>query len=222
MNIPQEAVNIIVTMSIVIGVIQCFHGYRVFKFILAITGFLIGGSMAASVGFVMFNNELASFLTGVVGGLIGSALMLGLFYVGIFIVGAFLGIVVGAVFFAVVGSDPEPVAMLLLALISGVMALIFQKFMIIFSTGFGGAWSVIVGIFYFTMGSMDLMITEQMLKAGNGYLYAALLCWIVLGIGGVIVQYKSASPKEKQQPKTQPRSTPEGETQGALPFAGES
>jgi hypothetical protein len=57
-----------------------------------------------------------------------------------------------------------------------VIALTFQKFMIIVSTGFWGAWSVVTNI-------------ERFFRSGGGQLYAIFLCWLALGFAGVIVQF---------------------------------
>ena len=198
MNLPHNVLNVIIGLGILVGAVQCFFGYRIFKIILGITGFLIGGSLASGIGYAISQQEAVALLAGLVGGLIGAALMVALYFIGIFLIGAFLGGVLGAVLFAVVGSNPEPAVLLILAVITGVITLIFQKFMIIVSTGFVGAWSIVTGIAYFTSGAIDLTNLERMFRSGGSHLYAIVLCWLALGIVGVIVQYKSAPTKQEE------------------------
>jgi hypothetical protein len=78
------------------------------------------------------------------------------------------------------------------------MALFFQKLMIIVSTGFGGSWSVVTGLAGFATGAIDPSGLERMFRTDGGHLYVILLCWILLGISGVMVQYKSAQAEESQ------------------------
>ena len=188
----QDYREIIIGLGILVGAIQCFYGYRIFKFILGLIGFLVGGAIAGALGFSISQDEIVALLAGLVGGFIGAALMIALYFIGIFLIGAFLGGVIGYVLYASAGNSPEAAVVLILAVITGVIALIFQKFMIIVSTGFGGAWGVVFGIAYFLTDTIDPTNLEQMFRARGSQLYAIVLCWLALGIVGVIVQYKFA------------------------------
>ncbi len=218
MDLPQDLLNVIIGIGILVGALQCFFGYRIFKFILGLTGFLLGGVLAGSIGYTISQEESVALLSGLVGGFVGAALMIALYFIGIFLIGALLGGVLGAVLFAVAESNPEPSVLLILAVISGVIALIFQKFMIIVSTGFGGAWGVVVGIAHFTTGAIDPSNIERMFRSGGSQLYSILLCWLALGIIGIIVQYKSNLIKEKEN---QPPAAPGGGNRATLSTASE-
>jgi len=209
MELPQDTLNVIIGLSILFGAVQCFFGYRIFKIILGLMGFLIGGVLAAAMGFAIFEQEIIALVSGLVGGIIGAALMVVLYFVGIFLIGAFLGGVLGTVLFAVAETYPEPVVLLILAVITGVIALIFQKFMIIVATGFGGAWSVVTGIAYFTTGAIDPTNLESMFRADGSQLYIIVLCWIALGTVGVVVQYLSAPPPKEEESRPLSQTSPE-------------
>jgi hypothetical protein len=196
---PQEMLNLIVGLGILIGAAQCFFGYRIFKLILCLTGFIIGGVLAGYLGYgVSGGEEAIAFLLGIIGGFIGAALAVAFYLIGVFLIGAFLGGLLGGAVFAVSISNPEPAILLILAVISGVLTLIFQKFMIILSTSFAGAWSVVIGIVYFTARSFHPADIEHFFRSVGTQHYAILLCWITLGITGFIVQYKHALTSEKQ------------------------
>lgn len=209
MELPQDTLNVIIGLSILFGAVQCFFGYRIFKIILGLMGFLIGGVLAAAMGFAIFEQEIIALVSGLVGGIIGAALMVVLYFVGIFLIGAFLGGVLGTVLFAVAETYPEPVVLLILAVITGVIALIFQKFMIMVATGFGGAWSVVTGIAYFTTGAIDPTNLESMFRADGSQLYIIVLCWIALGTVGVVVQYLSAPPPKEEESRPLSQTSPE-------------
>jgi hypothetical protein len=198
MDLNQDVLSVIIGLTILVGVLQCFFGYRIFKFILGLTGFLLGGALSIVIGYTISQVEAFVLLTGLVGGFIGAALMVTLYYVGIFLIGAILGSVLGTVFYAVAEGNPDPAVLLILAVLAGIIALIFQKFMIIVSTAFGGSWGVVIGIVYFITGTVNLSNPEQIFSSGGKYLYALLLCWLVLGVAGVIIQYRSAQTKETQ------------------------
>lgn len=205
MDIHQDVLNVIIGLCVLFGALQCFFGYRIFKFILGFTGFLIGGVLAGAIGYSFSQEEAFAFLAGLFGGFIGASLMVMLYYVGIFLIGALLGGFLGTVLYAVAENTPEPAILLILAVIAGVIALISQKFMIIVSTGFGGAWLVVTGITFFTTEIVDLSNFDQIFRSAGSHLYAIILCWLALGIVGVIVQYRS-EPKKKSQPLSAPDS----------------
>jgi len=198
MYLPQNMLNVIIGLSILVGAVQCFFGYRIFKFILGLTGFLFGGSLACVIGYTISQEKVVALLAGIIGGFIGAALMSALYYIGIFLIGAFLGGVLGTVLFAVVKSNPDFSVLFILAVIAGVITLIFQKSMIIVSTGFGGAWNVVIGITCFTTELIHFSNLDQLFRSGGSHFYAIVLCWLALGIIGVIVQHKSAPTREEE------------------------
>ena len=195
MQSPQDALNLIIALGILVGLIQCFFGYRIFKLVLGLTGFIVGGALAGSAVYSISQQVITAILVGILGGAVGAVLMVVLYFVGIFLFGAYLGAVLGAVLSGMLNSNPEPVLMIILAVISGILTLIFQKFMIIVSTGFNGAWNVVTGIAYFATGIVYTTNFERLFRSGGATFYMIVLSWFLLGLTGVIVQYKSAPKK---------------------------
>jgi len=219
MDFPQDGLNLVIGLGILVGAVQCFFGYRIFKWVLGFTGFLIGSTLAGMVGYALSEEVIVAVLAGLVGGFIGAALIVALYFLGIFLIGAFLGGVLGAALFAVAETEPQPAVLLILAVITGVVALVFQKFMIIVSTGLGGAWSVVMGIAYFTTGKIDPTDPERLFRSTGSLLYVLLLCWLALGIVGVIVQYSTAPADWRKRPE---RARPRGRIPADIPSAGET
>ena len=68
--------------------------------------------------------------------------------------------------------------------------------MIILSTSFGGAWNVVAGIAFFTTGALDPTKPTNFFESGGALLYTVALCWIALGIAGMIIQYRTTPDME--------------------------
>jgi hypothetical protein len=215
MDQPQDIINLCIGVSILIGAAQCFAGYRIFKFILGLMGFIIGGILAAGIGLSLSQEPIIALLAGLVGGLIGGSLLIALYFVGVFLFGAMIGGMLGVALFAAAGNIPEPTVLIIVAVIMGIVALIFQKWIITISTSFGGAGSVVTGIAYFTSDApsplgaylsaenFDPAHIENILWYYTSQSKVVLLCWLILGIAGVMVQYKTAPPQKNESARPQ-------------------
>ena len=73
------------------GVILLVAGWRIYDFIIIIAGFLIGASVVVSL--VTTDNTLIIIGALLIGGLIGALLSVFLYYVAVFLIGAYVGIV---------------------------------------------------------------------------------------------------------------------------------
>ncbi len=196
--LPKEIYDIIIAFSIVFGAVQCFFGYRIFKIVLGMMGFLFGGVLASIIGYAVSQEVAVAVISGLVGGFIGAVLMVALYFVGIFLIGALFGGILAGVLFAAAQTSPEPAVLIVAAVFAGIIALVFQKFIIIVSTAFNGAWAVVSGIGHFTTDTDFTDITE-LVRAEATQLYVVILCSLALGIVGVIVQYRTAPAKEEDR-----------------------
>jgi hypothetical protein len=173
------------------GALSCFAGYRLFKIILGIYGFILGAMLASSM--VAASHTVGMIAAALVGGLVGALALMFAYFVGIALVGAGLGALVAHVGWSYVGSggDPPPLAVILLALVGSLGAMLLQRYVIIVATAFGGAWTMIVG--GLTVGdrgaraaSADVWILYPMSPApGRSWVP---LAWIGLGLIGTAVQ----------------------------------
>ncbi|MBI4661532.1 MAG: DUF4203 domain-containing protein [Verrucomicrobia bacterium] len=199
MKPPPDVLNLLVVLGILVGVVQCFFGYRIFKVLLGVTGFVVGGGLAGWLAYANTQEPAIAIVAGLLAGFIGAALLVALYFVGIFLFGAILGGVVGGAVFAIAQTHPEPVVLLVFVAVGGVIALISQKLMIIVSTAFSGAWSVVLGIAHIATGAVAPTSFEGLLRPGGRHRVVMILCWLVLGAIGVIYQYRSAKITEKEK-----------------------
>lgn len=174
------------------GLVACLAGYRLFKLVLAIYGFILGAGLASSM---MGTSNTAGMLAAALGGGIAGALILVFaYFLGIALVGAGLGALVAhLVWSRVQTGDPSPVLVIALAVVGAVIAMILQRYVIIVATAFGGAWTLLVG-------GTALMVDRQTSHLASSsvwilYPFAPAtaagwvsVAWIALGVVGAIVQ----------------------------------
>jgi hypothetical protein len=179
-------------MLLVGGIISCFFGYRLFRTVLAIFGFILG-ALAASSLFGISNTTLMV-IAAIVGGLIGALILITAYFVGVALVGAGLGAAIANLLFASNGRDPRVLVVILMSIAGAVAATYLQRYFIIVGTAFGGAWTMIVG-------AMALVGNGRALKAAaSGDVWVAyplnpapgqrwvVYVWIVLSLIGAAVQ----------------------------------
>jgi hypothetical protein len=174
------------------GMVSCFFGYRLFRIVLAFTGFVVGALLASSV-FGM-SDTWQMLLAAGLGGLAGAGIMLAAYFVGVALTGAALGAVAANLFFAATGQDPHYLVLVFMTVIGAAAAMYLQRYFIIVGTAFGGAWTLIVG----TMALLGNQSAMTAAAAGNVWVAYPLspapgqrwvpLAWIVLGLIGTTVQ----------------------------------
>jgi Domain of unknown function (DUF4203) len=127
------------------GALSCFAGYRLFKIVLGIYGFVLGAMLASSTMGV--TNSTGMIVASLVGGVCGALLLMFAYFVGIALVGAGLGALVAHVAWSSLGrtGDPPAVAVVVLSVVGSIGAMFLQRYVIVVATAFGGAWTVIVG-----------------------------------------------------------------------------
>ena len=176
------------------GALSCLAGYRLFKIVLGLYGFVLGAMLASSAMGV--TNTTGMIVASLVGGVCGALLLMFAYFIGIALVGAGLGALVAHVAWSSVGKggDPPAVAVVVLSVLGSVGAMLLQRYVIIVATAFGGAWTVIVGTLAISgdrgaaraASAGDVWILYPMTPApGKGWVPIA---WVVLGLIGTGVQ----------------------------------
>jgi hypothetical protein len=175
------------------GALACFAGYRLFRIVLAIYGFLFGAVFASSM--MGATNTTGMIVAALVGGIVGALILTFAYFVGIALVGAGLGALIANVGWSYVRpGDPPLLAIIALAVLGAIGAMLLQRYVIVVATAFGGAWTMIVGGFAAaggrgvarTPGTTNVWILYPTSPApGNRWVPIA---WIALGLLGTAVQ----------------------------------
>ncbi len=174
------------------GLLSCFAGYRVFRVVLGIYGFILGALVASSA--MGTDHTIWMIVAAVVGGLIGALILIAAYFVGVALIGAGIGALVANLAGAALGREPHIVVVIVLAVAGALAALALQRYVIIGATAFGGAWTAIVGALALAGDRVaaraaarnDVWLAYPFTPApGQRWVIVA---WIVLGVVGVIVQ----------------------------------
>jgi len=189
-------------VGILIGLTLVLFGYRLFKPVLFIVGFIVGAGIVylilwrySSVGILVL--VLAPIAVGILCGI----LLLWFAVAGIFVLGAALGFLLFSLFMSsreggLIGSKlTEYLVMAGVTLAGGILALIFQKTVIILATSFGGAFAVLAGIDRYLGGGFAEVI-PHIIQGHSDLIQAGLKTYIEIGacvllsVIGIIVQFK--------------------------------
>jgi uncharacterized protein DUF4203 len=175
------------------GAIACFAGYRLFRMVLAIYGFIAGALLASSM--MGTSNAFGMVVAAVVGGAIGALILFFAYFVGIALVGAGLGaLLVHAGWSQMTAADPPVIVVIIFVTLGTIASLILQQYVIVVGTAFSGSWTVILGALSLIEArpaprgrvSPDVWILYPFAPSGaRGWV---LLGWIVLGLFGTAVQ----------------------------------
>jgi hypothetical protein len=181
---------------VVAGLIACFAGYRLFRFVLGLFGFVLGAAVASSM--MGTSSTTALIVAALVGGLVGSILMVAAYFVGVGLVGAFLGALVVNAVWRFVGGEPPTLVLVIVCVLGALAALSVVRYVAIFGTALAGSWALLVGALAL-FGHRPLAGAASPVSAGSGVwiLYPldpmsagwwVIPAWLVLALMGVIVQ----------------------------------
>ena len=116
------------------GIVACFAGYRLFRLVLAIYGFILGAMLASSL--MAASNTIGMIGAALLGGIAGALIMTFAYFVGIALIGAGMGALAAHLFWSMWRSiDPPALAVILLSVAGAVGAMLLQRYVIIFSHG---------------------------------------------------------------------------------------
>ena len=171
------------------GIVATFFGYRLFRIVLALFGFIGGALLASSV--VGSGDTGPMVAAAIVGGLFGAGVLIATYFVGVALVGAGLGAVLANFAFQAGDRDPHFLVIVFASMLGAVGAIYLQRYFIIVGTSFGGAWTLIVGALAL-VGNRDALAAADVWVAyplnpapGREWLPAA---WIGLSLVGLAVQ----------------------------------
>jgi hypothetical protein len=196
-------------IAILIGIANCFFGYRIFRILLGILGF-IGGALAGLViiqalvlgGSISSSGALLYYiLAALVGGAIGAVLLIFVYFIGVFLLGAAAGFVIGYVAALALNANDDValIAAVVLALAGGILALILQRVIIIIATAISGALYIVSGIAALVSPALVTRTMSGQTPAIDTAFTIMLIGWVVLSIAGMVVQFVWTG-KKKPQP----------------------
>jgi uncharacterized protein DUF4203 len=189
--------TIIGLLAVAIGVLACFAGYRVFRIVLPILGFLVGLGFGAQLAAALFNEPYLgsplSWIIAIAIGLLAAAIAFVWWYVSVALAIAGLGYAIGygaAAGLGVAGTGAVVIGAALAILFAiGAIVLRIPTGIVIVVSAFWGASALIGGVLVLMgridpgqlrNGTVDVVIADSLLF---------LVIWVVLGAVGIAVQW---------------------------------
>jgi len=211
--------NIFISLlSILVGTIFCFSGYKIFRIYLAVIGFIIG-FLGSNVILAFFDIKPVNLVFSIIVGIIVAALFYLIYLIGIFLVTAITAYPIAIIILAKFGLHNYYFAVIF-AILIGILALVLQKPLIIFYTAIQGGFIISSAIFAFlgqkTFSGFSILFTtnniqtildklnQNLLNANTNILYLT----IFLSLLGIITQF--ATNKNR---KTETQTVSEGSPQ---------
>jgi hypothetical protein len=184
------------------GLISCFAGYRVFRIVLGIYGFILGALFAS--GAVGTEHTMWMIVAALAGGVVGALILIAAYFVGVALLGAGIGALTSGLIWASLGREPGALVVILFSIAGALAALALQRYVIVGATAFGGAWTIIVGALALAGNKMgidagarnNVWLVYPMNPAPGQYW--VLLVWVALGVAGVIVQLMITGDRNKK------------------------
>lgn len=190
-----EMPAIVALVPLVIGVVACFWGYRLFRVILGIVGFILGGILVGSFAHGLSGGSvIITVIAAIVGAIVGALLISAVYYLGVFVLGAFGGWLLGSIVVGMAGTASRLVTGAVLAALCGILAVIFQRIVIIVATACIGSWNIIAGMYFLATGTLYspyvFLNPWRMLHLGGVRFFFVFSLWLVLSIAGIVFQLR--------------------------------
>lgn len=171
----KDSMAIILAIGAILTAIQCFFGYRIFRFWIGVQGFILFWIIGTAVGYLSFKGEMELYLfMGLVLGFLGALIAMELYRIGVFLQCFWTGSLIGVLIGMIGQLEMEQTADL--AIISGIaigiIGVILIKPLIMLSTGFSGGM---------TLGCIVAFVSDQDIFAGASV-------GIIVSILGVLYQ----------------------------------
>lgn len=181
-NTISETIRIIAAITFLFAVLQCFLGYKLFKFWIAVWGFFIFGILGLTIGGIAAESSQAGVIIGILTGVLGAFIAFKLYKVGVFLLCGFMGFIMGYI-----AAESAAIG-IVVAIVVGVLGVFFIKPVVIISTSVSNglvAGSSLARVFNNTDSTVHLVL---------GILFA---------VGGIVVQFmtnkKPADTNQKLQ-----------------------
>jgi hypothetical protein len=206
--IPASYTTTAAALFAIGGLVTCFAGYRLFRFVLGLYGFFLGWT----VGSAMTDPGGSAFLhlmAGLAGGVIGAVVMVFAYFVGVGLIGAGLAALALNFIWRALGGEPPTLILVIVCVVGAVLALNVQRWIVIFGTALAGSWTALVGGTALFGDGAALraasapnvwVVYPTNLMPGGWWI---TLAWFVLAILGVVVQMSTSSKTGKKKKKEQ-------------------
>jgi hypothetical protein len=189
-------------ISIAIGLVACFAGYRLFRAVLPVFGFILGAIVGAQAVFLVFNEgflaTLLSIVAAVVVGIVFGLLAYAFWALGVILAVGGMGFAIGAAVLPAFGLELDIIAWILgllvgLGFAAAAYVLRLPRALVTVVTALWGAGSTLAGV-------LVLLNQVEVEEIGYGGVTAVVgesfiwtLAFLALAVVGAVVQALTTS-----------------------------
>lgn len=186
----QPYLAVIAIGLIIIGLVNCFWGYRWLKFAQGSQGFFTGVLAGGVIGLITGVNQPAQALTLVmVGGVTGAAMSLAYNRLAFFLMGGLTGALLILVAMVVTGGVTNLLLVAVGALVGGCLMAVMEDAASMVSTPLLGAWGLTTGLAVLSgLQGRDLAGINKTYENALGGSNLFNLAWLVLAFAGLAIQ----------------------------------
>lgn len=180
---------------VIFGLLQLFFGYRLFRILIGVLGAVIGFSYAPEIVALVTGTAPSTAVAVVIGAGLAVAFALVAWYVfwaAVFVWGATVGYAAGV---ATLGGQPW--LALVIALVVGGLAVLFQRVLIVMLASLNGAWLVVSGGAFF-FGQLATaprgLAFDPLPEIGEPVSLWLLVATLALAVVGAVYQFRDSKP----------------------------
>ncbi len=215
----ELAPKAVLIAAVVGGALMCFFGARLLRLALGLAGFAGGALIAAyvawrvtapagQVGAAVRFAEIVSAMAqasnpatllawAAVGGVLGAVLSVLVQWVGMFVLGVWLGIMLGNAVMAGATTNSYLTVLAICGLAGGLLAVVMRRTILVISTAFNGAFGLMFGVYALLKEYSPHDALTRLRLPGTDAL-VVIGCTLLLGVIGAYVQFVTGSPAKKE------------------------
>jgi hypothetical protein len=179
---------------IAVGLLACLAGYRLFRAVLTLYGFVLGALFASTL--VAPSDITAMLVALAVGGVLGALAFYMGYFVGVILVGAGFGAMATQALWSQWRGEPGVIILILAAGVGAGLAVAWQRYVVVVATAFVGAQTALAGL-------AALLVRPPVRPLGLEHVWVghlgiprpgrawAFVAWVALGALGTFVQLRS-------------------------------
>jgi hypothetical protein len=161
-----QLANLLIIILLLIGVIYCFFGYKILKFVVGIfgfySGFLLGNFL---VNELIIDNSIIRLIVSIIIGIFFTKLFLSVKQLGIFMLGAITGYLLCSII--LVNLHNQIAVVITSSILSGIIAVIVHEFFIVFTTSIIGALIIGLCVKFFMFSDLTKMNIKYYIRSSH-------------------------------------------------------
>lgn len=196
-------------IGVIGGLITCFFGFKLHIFCIKLTGFIILGLITALNAIIFTQDQYIALAVFIIFGFVGASIALSIHRFMLFILGIKIGIVITLIVSILYGNISFA-AFLIAPVIIGILTILLEKPVVIFTTSVGGSFTCVFCIAKLALiPVVDFSSFKGFQNSFTEYLLVLAISWFLLALIGMAIQFGLLRRKPTEEPDSTDEKTPE-------------